>query len=738
MNKSELLILLKTSPFFAILDNKALHCLYPKLESINLTANQILMQAGDIGDCLYIIEHGKLDILLKNEHGTEVVVASRHRGESVGEIALLTSEKRNATIKSNGTATLLRLAKSSFDSLNLEHPIAFQQITQAIIYRLQQSQLQQLLKTSGIFKHLNNAILRDLERELKIIMLKSGDYLVCEGDVSNSLHFIINGRLQILSNTKSGKLKIWAEIGRGQSVGEMGILTGEKRSASVVALRDSLIAKLTKESFYRLLEKYPQAITQQFSGSIIQRLWKQLQGDNHNSNTLATFSVVPANASIDIADFCHNLADSLTQFGTVLFLSSKRINNMLNKADAAQTTYTDAYNINLIRWLGEQETKYKYIIYQTDKTVTAWSERCLRQADRVLIVATAQATAATGELSNNLQQYCHKVDKTLVLLHGENNRSPRNTKQWLEQTKPQLHLHIRQQEQDFKRLARILTGNSSSLVLSGGGARGFAHIGAIFALEELGLEIDQIAGTSMGAILAAQYAMGWNAQAMLEKSRVAIKKHYKMEYTLPLVSLLTGKAWGNFLRAFFVGIQIEDLWLNYFCCASNLTARKLKIYEQGSLWKAVRASSSIPGLVPPVYDNGDIIVDGAVLNNMPIDVMRTRNNGGKVYAVDVGSGISDYYQHEFNPVQSGWKLLLARNKNSPYIPSMMSVLMQSATMGSQMTSQAAHKMADLYIKPKVVAYSVLDFKSIDSIVVAGYKSAQQQIKQWQAHNNIQN
>ena len=296
-----------------------------------------------------------------------------------------------------------------------------------------------------------------------------------------------------------------------------------------------------------------------------------------------------------------------------------------------------------------------------------------------------------GAAYDTLNQFCNNIDKTLVLMHDHQTNSPANTQMWLAKSSPNSHIHIRQQRRaDFNRLTRILTGNNIGVVLSGGGARGFAHIGAIRALEEFGLNIDQIGGTSIGALLASQYAMGWDTQTMLEKTKDAIHEFYKMEYTLPIVSLLTGKAWGNFLRALIGDTQIEDLWFNYFCCASNLTDTQLKIYEQGSLWKAVRASSSIPGLVPPVYEDGSILVDGAVLNNMPVDIMRARNNGGSVYAIDVSSAINNSYQQQFDPVQSGWRLFLGRKKNSD-IPNMISILMRSATMGSQMTYQNTRK-----------------------------------------------
>lgn len=727
---------LKTTVLFATLDDVSLSAVSLYLEKVSLSANQILFYAGDSDNSLYLIKQGRLKIVAEhNKHNPENLTTIKCPGESVGELAFLMGEKRLMRVCSVGNTELLCLTKVNFKVLSLKYSVACQKITWAMIRHFQQALVQKLLHNSNVFKNLDATVLADLENELDVSLLKGGNYLVREGDKSDSLHFIISGRLQVVTELNGKVQKVWTELGRGQSVGEMGIITKHKRSASVVALRDTLVAKMSQDSFYRLLCKHPQAITQQFSGGIVNRLWTQLQNPNRESNTLVTFTVVSANCDIALESFCINLVNSLAQFGATLHLSSVRLDDILGKTGAAQTPYEDAYNISLTQWLSEQETRHQFIVYQTDSTITDWSRRCLRQADRVLIVAHVQSASKLGKVANSLDRYCNKIDKTLILVHKPQTIAPSNSKLWLHKIKPSLHFHVRQQQKsDFNRLARVLTGNNICLVLSGGGARGLAHIGVIKALQEFGIKIDQIGGTSIGALIAAQYAMGWDAQTMLEKTKIAIKQHYKMEYTLPVVSLLSGQAWGNFLDAFFDCMQIEDLWLDYFCCSANLTNTQLNVHVHGSLWKAVRASSSIPGLIPPVYDDGCVLVDGAVLNNMPVDIIQKRSNGGLIIAVDVGGGINNSSEY-FAPVQSGWKLALTRKKNKPDIPKIMSILMQSATMGSQMVQHTARKIANLYIQPEVNSYSILDFKSIECIAEAGYQSALTPIKLWLSQQN---
>lgn len=727
-NTVELASFVKSTELFSKLDEAALNYLCSKLEEIKLKADEVLMNAGDPGDCLYLIQKGKLCIVINDDQGKEVVVAEKESGESVGEIALLTGEKRSAKVRAASHSSLLRLAKSAFDELSNEYGPVFEQISQAIIYRLEHAQLQQVLHGSNLFDGLSEAALGDLEGELEVMMLRGGDYLVHEGGDSDSLHFILSGRLQVVTRQEDGSHKVWAELGRGQTVGEMGLLTGDKRSASVLALRDTLVAKLPQQSFLDLLVKYPEMMTKQFAGGIVSRLWKQLQGTSRDINTLSTFTVIPADEGTPLDVFCHSFTEALSQFGPTLYLNSDKLDDLLDKKGVSQTGYDDVSNVNVVRWLSEQETKHRFIVYQADNKATPWSQRCLRQADRILVVCQGNTTPRLGEVASLLNRENRRIDKSAVLFYEHRQQSPGETSAWLTEINCESHYHVRlYQQSDFGRLARILTGHSVGLVLSGGGARGFAHIGAIRALEEAGLEIDMVAGTSMGALMAAQCAMGWDAQTMLENSKEAIAKHNKMEYTLPVVSLLTGNAWGHFLLALYGETQIEDLWLNYFCCSTDLTDTELRIHERGSLWKSVRASSSIPGLVPPVYDNGSILVDGAVLNNMPVDIMQQRNNSGLVYAVDVGGGMNNTDINEFDPVLSGWKLFFRRKNN---VPKMMSILMQSATMGGKLTKKLTQGMADLYINPAVGDYSILDFDTIEPIAEQGYRCAQKQIEQW--------
>jgi predicted acylesterase/phospholipase RssA len=187
------------------------------------------------------------------------------------------------------------------------------------------------------------------------------------------------------------------------------------------------------------------------------------------------------------------------------------------------------------------------------------------------------------------------------------------------------------------RLARLLTGRGIGLTLSGGGARGLAHIGVVKALRQANIAIDAVGGTSLGAILGAGVAMEWTHDELVDRFRRAfVDTNPLNDYTLPLMSLVSGRKVTRLLRGEFGELQIEDLPLPFYCVSSNLTTGRLAVHRTGSLWRWLRASVAIPGVLPPIFHQGDVHVDGGAMNNLPVDVMREVGRG-PIIGVDVGA-----------------------------------------------------------------------------------------------------
>ena len=290
---------------------------------------------------------------------------------------------------------------------------------------------------------------------------------------------------------------------------------------------------------------------------------------------------------------------------------------------------------------------------------------------------------------------------------------------------------------DVERLARRLTGKSVGLVLSGGGARGFAHIGVIQALEEAGIPIDRLGGTSMGAVIAAQYAAGLDPPAMLELNRVWQERNPLWDLTLPLIALVSGRTGLRILERMFGDRRIEDLWLDFFCCSTNLTRSELSVHRDGPLARWVRASISIPGIAPPLrIENGDLLVDGGVLNNLPADVMRLLGSG-RTIAVDValpGDLIMDPHDGD---MPSPWQMLrsylpAAGGGITARTPSIFAILERTTLVASLSLSQRLSREVDLYVSPPVGTFGSFEWGALDRIVAAGLEFGRERIAQWQA------
>jgi NTE family protein/lysophospholipid hydrolase len=318
-------------------------------------------------------------------------------------------------------------------------------------------------------------------------------------------------------------------------------------------------------------------------------------------------------------------------------------------------------------------------------------------------------------------------------MHNPLQQVPSGTSEWLRFRDVSLHHHVRyQNDSDFGRVARFLIGKAVGLVLGGGGARGFAHVGILRALEELNIPIDLIGGNSMGAIIAAQSALQWERKDMIQRTlQLCLAGD---NFTLPIISLLSGKKMSRGLYDMFGEIQIDDLWHHFYSISCNISRATVVTHDCGSLLTAVLNSNSPPGLFPPQIWKGDLHVDGALLNNVPVDVMRKYNEGGTVIGVDVNEREELLNNTDISRGISGWEILF--NKLNPFadtmrLPNMMAILNRASIIGG--LSQRKKMMdgyADLYLQPPVNAFSLMDYKSAEKIAELGYQFAIVEFQKW--------
>ena len=697
-----------------------------ELQPVHLSAGQTLLNRGETATALYVVSSGLLRATGVREDGSEVTLSEFGPGELAGEMAILAGGGvYSASVSAAQEAMLVRVPRESFDRLAIAVPEAVQELAEGIRRRLARDQLAAGL--TRLFGPLQEAVLRYVEAKVEWVRLQAGETLFLEGDRGQDLYFVLGGRLRAV--TLNGR--VLSEMGRGESIGEIALLTGEPRTATVVAVRDSDLVRISRETFDEIVAAYPKVM--QVIAQIVVRRLRAKERAQPVTASGTCIAVLGAGSGLPTAAFTERLVRALETIGTTLHLSAQRVDQLLNRPGISGIDRDHAAGIRLTAWLDEQEAAYRFVVFEAEATASLWTQRCLRQADEILLVADASSSPAPGPVETALLSAPNPISKarqTLMLLHPDGSRLPSGTSHWFVGRQLQRHFHVRlDRTEDFARAARCLAGVATGLVFGGGGARGLAHIGVIRALREAGVPIDMIGGTSMGAVIGAAFGMGFEWREILEISRTGWLRHKPhKEYTLPFISLIRSRVLDRWAKEVYGDTEIEDLWLNFFCVSCNLTTSETAILERGPLWQAVRASSALPGVFVPVLNQGNVFVDGAIVNNLPGDIMRKRSCR-TVIVIDVGSEHAFAFKMtEFpSPWRFFWNSILPLGTRID-VPNIGAVLLRTTEVSSNQKTTEVKRDADLCLRPPIDQYGVLEFESIDRIVEAGYRYAAEKLQ----------
>ena len=499
----------------------------------------------------------------------------------------------------------------------------------------------------------------------------AGEWLIREGDDAEDLYVVLRGRLRAVAGVDADRRTLRV-LGPGAAIGELALLTGSVRSASVQAVRDSTLLQLGRGRFVELMERDPH-----FAAAVARELAAQLQ----LSGGLAAPPTRPAlialrrlDPGVPLEAVASSLARALSAYGPVEVL----------EADAAGTSAVE-----------RAEDENAHVLLVDEAGAGVWSDLCARQADRTLLVATAESPPP-GEAS---------PDADLVVLGPSSGGALRAL---LDAVQPRAHHRLASTEPSdpgAARLARRLVGRALGVVLSGGGARGFAHIGALAELEADGIEVDRYGGCSMGSFIAAMAAAGWSARDIRDRCHEELVRHSPFnDYTLPRVALIRSRKAARMFDRLFGEMTIEELAKPLFTVSADLLSSRLVVHRRGSLTEAVGASMSIPGLVPPLSRSGRLLVDGGVLNNLPIDAMADSGEG-PIVAVDVV------------------RRLEASAVDEPPLPSIMETLSRATVLGSVERAERNRELALLVITPDTQDIPLRDFRALDRAVEAGRAAA---------------
>jgi len=720
---------------FPAMSIDALSELAGQFEVLQLGPGETLIRQGEPEDCVYLILTGQVRVLSEDLRGAEKTMAELGPGQPVGELALWTGDIRSATVRTLSDVRVAKLTREAFDHWAGRHPEAGEVVDAFVGNRLRQNRLSSALRVSKLFGELDEAALRELEAQLESFWIAAGESLFRQGETGDALYLVVSGKFQVLVDQPGSKPRIVAELGCGETIGEMALLEGEPRMGTAMAIRDSEVAKLTKEGFERLIATR-NALLLVIARKLVARLRAQNVATQTLRHSATVIAVVPAAAGFPLDDFCARLSGALSERGGTLLLGSARLDAYMGKPGAAQTTEQQAGNGRIIELLAKLEAEHRYIVYQPDPAPSAWNRRCLRQCDHVLIasdVAEDPQTAA-GNVAHALSERAGRA-ASLVLLYRNPPPRPSGAAAWLSALKVDQHYHVRlESSPDFARLARSLTGSAVGLVLGGGAARGLGHAGVIRAIHEAGIPIDLVGGTSMGSIMGACVCLEYDYDRMLESNKGAWPKLRK-DRTIPLVSFLSGYKVAEVLIEEFGDMQIEDLWLPFFCISANLTHARFEVHQRGPLVKSILASTRLPVVFPPIVWDGDLLIDGGIINNVPVDVMRGFPACGTVIASDVSPAYDPSKISDYGHGVSGWQALKERMKPASrrrLFPGPFSVLMRTMDYGGAAYKNQIIGAADLYLAPPLARFGIAEYKSAAAMAEVSYAYAVPKIAEWLA------
>ncbi|XP_056366550.1 patatin-like phospholipase domain-containing protein 6 [Oenanthe melanoleuca] len=740
-----------------------------KVEDPSLLNNRVLLhhakggtviaRQGDQDVSLHFVLWGCLHVYQRMiDKEEDVCLFLTQPGELVGQLAVLTGEPLIFTIKANRDCSFLKISKSDFYEIMREQPSVVLSVAHTVAARM-------------------SPFVRQMDFAIDWTAVEAGRALYRQGDKSDCTYIVLNGRLRSVIQKGSGKKELVGEYGRGDLVGVVEALTRQPRATTVHAVRDTELAKLPEGTLNNIKRRYPQVVTRLIhllSQKILGNL-QQLRGPfpgsglgvasssepiNPTSN-LATVAVLPVCDEVPMAAFTLELQHALSAIGPTLLLTSDII-----RARLGSSALESIQEYRLSGWLAQQEDLHRIVLYQTDCTLTPWTLRCIRQADCVLIVGLGEQEPALGELEQMLENTAVRALKQLVLLHREDGSGPARTVEWLNMRSwCSGHLHIRcprrvfsrrspaklremyekvfqkspDRHSDFSRLARVLTGNTIALVLGGGGARGCSHIGVIKAMEESGIPIDLVGGTSIGAFIGALYAEERSAVRTKQRAREWAKCMNSvfetvLDLTYPITSMFSGSAFNASINRVFQDKQIEDLWLPYFNVTTDITASAMRVHTDGSLWRYVRASMTLSGYLPPLCDpkDGNLLMDGGYINNLPADI--ARNMGAKtVIAIDVGSQ-DETDLCNYGDSLSGWWLLWTRLNpwaEKVKVPDMAEIQSRLAYVSCVRQLEVVKSSSYCeYIRPPIDRFKTMDFGKFDEIYDVGYQHGKLVFEGW--------
>jgi len=558
-----------------------------------------------------------------------------------------------------------------------------------------------------LFGNLEESLITQILENGKSLELETGAFLFHQGDKDNSLYIVISGRFRALAKQDDGMMHALGDIGEGEPIGEFALFMAEPRSASVVAIRKSIVLELKESQYLDIVSKHPE-FSSKLTRFVVNRL-RRNSLQQHLETSAKNIAVINLQSGNDITEY----TDAIKKEFESLNVSIQILDHESHANLETQTMYDTL----------EEHTGLNFLVC-SDADLN-WSKQCIIYADLVVLATDFYAESEIQKIEKHLDLYSQNILNKkiyLLLLHPENAKFPENTSRWFADRKIDLHIHYRKNHgPDIRRFARILSNKAIGLVLGGGGAKGFAHLGVIKALGEAGVDIDFLGGTSAGALygLTAAFCDFDKDKIDFYSKDSAQSKLTSNDFTFPVVSFMSGKKMSNYLKKMMGITYLEDFWVGSYCVSTNYSNATSRVHNRGVAWKQIEASIAIPGIYPPVVIDHQLHVDGGVVDNLPIETMYNYPVS-HIIAISLTQLKSQPVDFDETPSSGSilWNKITGKKKYR--LPGITSILVNSLTLNSRQKQEMSKSGVAIYLEMELKGIGMMDDTKWKEIVQKGH------------------
>jgi predicted acylesterase/phospholipase RssA/CRP-like cAMP-binding protein len=558
-----------------------------------------------------------------------------------------------------------------------------------------------------LFGNLEESLITQILENGKSLELETGAFLFHQGDKDNSLYIVISGRFRALAKQDDGMMHALGDIGEGEPIGEFALFMAEPRSASVVAIRKSIVLELKESQYLDIVSKHPE-FSSKLTRFVVNRL-RRNSLQQHFETSAKNIAVINLQSGNDITEY----TDAIKKEFESLNVSIQILDHESHANLETQTMYDTL----------EEHTGLNFLVC-SDADLN-WSKQCIIYADLVVLATDFYAESEIQKIEKHLDLYSQNILNKkiyLLLLHPENAKFPENTSRWFADRKIDLHIHYRKNHgPDIRRFARILSNKAIGLVLGGGGAKGFAHLGVIKALGEAGVDIDFLGGTSAGALygLTAAFCDFDKDKIDFYSKDSAQSKLTSNDFTFPVVSFMSGKKMSNYLKKMMGITYLEDFWVGSYCVSTNYSNATSRVHNRGMAWKQIEASIAIPGIYPPVVIDHQLHVDGGVVDNLPIETMYNYPVS-HIIAISLTQLKSQPVDFDETPSSGSilWNKITGKKKYR--LPGITSILVNSLTLNSRQKQEMSKSGVAIYLEMELKGIGMMDDTKWKEIVQKGH------------------